>query len=91
MGLTYRRGIDLINLSISQVYGYTDADFINDINTRKSTSGFVFMLAGAAISWRLKQQDIMAKSSYKAEYVAVNAAASKAIWLRLLLLELGHP
>ena len=91
MGLIYRRGIDLINSLISQVYGYTDADFANDIDTRKSTSGFIFMLAGAAISWRLKQQDIMAKSSYKAEYVAVDAIAFKAIWLRLLLLELRHP
>jgi hypothetical protein len=61
------------------VYGYTDADFANDINSRKSTSSFVFMLAGAVISWRSKQQDIVAKSSCEAEYVAIDAAASEAI------------
>ena len=33
----------------------------------------------------------MAKSSCETEYVAIDAAASEAVWLRLLLSELGHP
>ena len=46
---------------------------------RKSTSDFILILAGAVILWRLKKQDIMAKLSYKAEYIVVNTAAFKAI------------
>lgn len=90
-GLVYGRNIDPKDPSTTQVYGYTDSDFASDPDTRKSTSGFVFMLAGAAVSWRSKQQEIVTKSSCEAEYVAVDSAASEAVWLRLLLSELGYP
>jgi len=42
--LTYRRSDSL------QVEGYSDSDFAGDIDDRKSTSGYVFTLAGGAIS-----------------------------------------
>ena len=42
--------------------GYVDADWASDINDRKSTSGFVFMLAGGAICWSLKKQASVALS-----------------------------
>ena len=32
--------------------GYTDSDFQSDIDSRKSTSGYVFTFGGGAISWR---------------------------------------
>ena len=31
--------------------GYTDFDFMSDKDSRKSTSGYVFMLGGGAIRW----------------------------------------
>ena len=31
--------------------GYTDPDFQSDIDSRKSTSGYVFTFGGGAISW----------------------------------------
>lgn len=88
-GLLFR--VDPKDPNNTQVYGYSDSDFAGDLDSRKSTSGYVFMLAGAAISWRSKQQDIIAKSSCEAEYIALDAAASEAVWLRLLLKELGYP
>jgi len=36
--------------------GYCDADWVGDLEDRKSTMGFVFMLGGGAISWNSKQQ-----------------------------------
>ncbi len=38
------------------VVGHTDADWAGDKITRKSRGGFVFMLAGACISWSSKRQ-----------------------------------
>ena len=35
-----------------EVIGYSNADFAGCMDSRKSTSGYIFMLAGGAISWR---------------------------------------
>jgi len=40
--------------------GYTDSDFARDPDDRKSTSGYVFMLAGGAITWRARKQPLVA-------------------------------
>ena len=35
-----------------EVIGYSDADFSSCMDSRKSTSGYVFMLASGAMSWK---------------------------------------
>ena len=40
------------------IAGFSDADWAGDCNDRKSTSGFVFMLSGAAISWNSKTKHV---------------------------------
>lgn len=44
--LTYRRSDHL------EIIGYSDFDFAGCQDSRKSTSGYIYMLAGRAISWR---------------------------------------
>jgi hypothetical protein len=88
-GIVYHKDPDSTNYP--QVYGYSDSDFANDVETRKSISGYVFILANGAVSWRSKQQDIVTKSSCEAEYVALDSAASEAIWISGLMSELGYP
>jgi hypothetical protein len=68
--------------------GFVDADWASDVNDRKSTSGFVFMLAGGAVSWGSKKQSAVALSSTEAEYIAAAHAAKEVIWLQRLLFEL---
>jgi hypothetical protein len=41
------------NRSVS-IQGYVDADWAGDIDKRRSTSGYVFMMNGGAISWMSK-------------------------------------
>lgn len=36
--------------------GYTDADMAGDVDSRKSTSGYLFTFAGGAVSWQSKLQ-----------------------------------
>ena len=66
------------------IYGYSDADYAGDPDTRKSTSGYVFMLGGGAVSWSSKLQPVVAMSTTEAEYIAVATAAKEALWLRQL-------
>ena len=71
------------------LHGYADADWAGDATTRKSTSGYMFSLAGATVSWKSKRQTVVALSSTEAEYIALCLAAQEAIWLRSLLESLG--
>ena len=71
--------------------GYVDADWANDLGDRKSTSGYVFKLAGGAISWSSKKQLSVALSSTEAEYIAGAHAAKELVWLRHLLGDIGMP
>lgn len=69
--------------------GYVDADYDGQIERRRSTTGYVFTLAGGPISWRSTLQSTVALSSTEAEYMAVTEAFKEAIWLRGMLTNLG--
>ncbi|KAD3068850.1 hypothetical protein E3N88_36730 [Mikania micrantha] len=63
--LTYRRSDNL------EVVGYSDYDFAKCKDDKKSTSGYIFMLAGGPISWKSHKQQLTTTSTIMAEYVAV--------------------
>ena len=65
--------------------GYSDADWAGDVNDRKSTSGYLFMMNGAAVSWRSQKQTCVALSTAEAEYIALAAATQEATWMRKLM------
>jgi len=85
-GITYGGGG---NGASDGVYGYCDADYAGDLDTRRSTTGYVFLINGGAVSWASKRQATVAASTTEAEYIAAAAAAKEALWLRTLLRELG--
>lgn len=70
--------------------GYSDSDWGNDIDTRRSVSGLVFLLHGAGVSWKSKMQPTVALSTAEAEYMAASQAAQEALYLRHLLCDLGY-
>ena len=69
--------------------GYVDSDFARNVNSQKSTTGYVFTLGSGAISWVLRLQKIVASSTTEAEYVAVIEAYKEMMWLKDFLKELG--
>ena len=71
--LTYRRTDSL------DVVGYTDTDFAGCLDDLKSTSGYVFVMAGGAISWKSVKQTLTASSTMQAEYVACYEATVQAL------------
>ncbi|GAA6014203.1 hypothetical protein JCM8202_005183 [Rhodotorula sphaerocarpa] len=72
-----------------EIAGFTDADHAGDVNTRRSVSGWVFTLAGAAIDWQSKRQPVVSISSTEAEYYAYSSAVREAVWLRSLVKDIG--
>lgn len=73
----------------SELARFTDSDYAGDLDDRKSTSGYVFMLSSGAVSWSTKKQPIVTLSTTEAEFVAATSCASQAIWLRNILAELN--
>jgi len=73
----------------SELKGFCDADWGGCLDSRRSTSGYVFLLGGGAVSWKSKRQESVALSSTEAEYMAACLAAKEAVWLRRLLEEMG--
>ncbi|KAJ9504623.1 hypothetical protein QJQ45_013610 [Haematococcus lacustris] len=71
--------------------GYCDADYAGDKDTARSTTGYVFTLHGAAISWSSRLQPTVAMSTAEAEYMAALGAVKEAVWLRKLMQDLGLP
>ena len=69
---------------------YIDSDFAGDLDDRRSTSGFAFLLGSGAVSWSSKKQPIVTLSTTEAEYIAAAFCASQCIWLRRVLEKLGH-
>ena len=74
--LTYRK------LDQLEIIGYSDSDFAGCRDSMKSTSGYIYLLAGGAISWKSVKQSIVASSTMAAEFVACYEASNHGIWLR---------
>lgn len=86
-----------IDLKLKYVYeisdeicGYTDADWVSDVDKRRSCTGFLFTLSGGAITWMSKRQATIALPTAEAEYMALSATIQEALWLRQLYKELNN-
>ncbi|CAL2269959.1 unnamed protein product [Prunus armeniaca] len=67
---------------------YSDADWARDINTRRSTTGFVVFLGHNPISWLSKKPSSVSISSTEVEYPALANNASDLFWIRQVLQDL---
>jgi hypothetical protein len=75
--------------SEEQLVGYCDADYAGDVDSRRSTTGYVFLIYGGAASWSSRLQPTVAASTVEAEYMSAAQAAKEALWLRKLCANLG--
>ncbi|XP_020680835.1 SUPPRESSOR OF GAMMA RESPONSE 1 isoform X2 [Dendrobium catenatum] len=71
--------------------GYVDADWASNSLDRKSISGHCHFMGNSLISWQVKKQNTIARSSTEAEYRALAFATAEIIWLRQLLEDFHIP
>lgn len=67
------------------IFGYADANWAEDKADRKSNSGYIFIVYGAAVSWACRKQSCVALSTTEAEFVALSEACQEAFWLKRLV------
>ena len=65
--------------------GFTDADMVGDMDTRKSTTGDLYTFAGVAVSWVSRLQRIVTLSTTEVEYIAATEACKEMLWMQRFL------
>ncbi|KAL7598636.1 hypothetical protein Lser_V15G26849 [Lactuca serriola] len=81
-GISFKKGEE------SKLSGYCDADYVGDVNTRRSTTCYLFMLGSSVVTWCSKRQPIVSLSTTEAEYRVAAMAAQECVWLVQLLKDL---
>jgi len=87
LGLTYTRS----SLPLNVLKAYADADWAACTDARRSYTGYVIMLNGAAVSWKTQQQSSVATSTAEAEFVSASKCSDDVLWLRRVLADLDVP
>ena len=59
--------------------GFSDSDWGGNINSRKSTSRYIFKLGNGAVSWSSVLQQTIALLIIEAKYMAVTHSAKEVI------------
>ncbi|XP_048232904.1 secreted RxLR effector protein 161-like [Ricinus communis] len=72
-GIFYKKGGD------GELHVYSDSDYAGDLEDRKSTSGYIFLLSSGAISWSSKKQPVVSLSTTEAEFIAAASCACQAV------------
>ncbi len=66
-------GISIFLNKSKDLLGFADSDWAGDVNSRKSTTGFVVFYSGCLIAWKSKRQAIVSLSSMEGELYAIAA------------------
>ena len=83
---TTEKGIQWSDFELS---GYSDADWSGDLDSKRSTTGYVVYAADGPVAWQSKLQSTIAVSTMEAEYMAAFGAIQELIWIKGVLGELG--
>ncbi len=75
--------------SSETLVGYSDTDYVGDLDSRRSTTRYVFLMFGGAVSWSSRLQLTVAVSTIEAEYLSAGQAVKEALWFRKLGADLG--
>ena len=85
---TVHHGLQLHCNPSCDLLAYSDADWADCPDTRRSTTGYLIFLGPNLISWCSKKQSTVSRSSAKAEYRSLAVATAEVAWIVQLLHDL---
>lgn len=71
------------------LYQYTDADWVRNVDDRKSTLGYFTFVRGNSITWKSKKEKVVSLSSVEAEFRGMTNGLCELLWLKRLLTKIG--
>ena len=71
------------------VTGFSNSDYAEDVDGRRSMTEYVFSLVGSIMSWKAPLQPTVTLSTTEVEYTALTEATKEGIWLKGLVSDLG--
>ncbi|KAK4261085.1 hypothetical protein QN277_004134 [Acacia crassicarpa] len=83
------RGMLYENHGHTEIVCFCDADFAGSKTTRRSTTGYCVFVGGNLVSWKSKKQNVVSRSSAKAEYRAMAQPVQEIMWVHQLIKEIG--
>lgn len=89
--LRYLQSTVSFGLRYTQIHGFSDSDWADDSDERRSKTGFAIFRDINVISWASRKQCTVSRSSIEAEYRALATTMSEIAWLGMLLTDIGIP
>jgi hypothetical protein len=71
-----------------QLTAYSNADWVNCVDERKSTSGGAFFLGDSLVAWLSKNQSSISLSTTEAEYIDAATCCTQFLWMFQTLVDL---
>jgi hypothetical protein len=71
--ILYKKG------EVEELLAFTDSDYVGDVEDRKITSGYVFLMNSGAVSWSSRKQPLVTLSTTEAEFVAAANCACQTV------------
>ena len=79
--LCIRYGRKVPDMPFSALHGNVDGSYGDDVDDRRSTTGYNFVSWGGPIVWRSQKQKSVSLSTCESEYMAASEAGKEAVWI----------
>ena len=79
-GILFAKNVDHQSIEV-----YTDVDWADAMDDKRSTSGYFTFVGGNLDTWKSKQQNVVARSSAEVAFRGMTLGLCETLWLRLLL------
>ncbi|XP_060963442.1 uncharacterized mitochondrial protein AtMg00810-like [Cannabis sativa] len=88
---TSTQGLHICCSNNLNITGFSDADWVSNVDDRRSVGGYCVYLGESLVSWSSKKQFVVSRSSTESEYRALDHVSAEITWIESLLKEIKFP